>query len=314
MTVRCLLAAALVCVLPLAHARMCEDTGVQLQVLGSGGPELKGGRAASGYVIWIDGRSRVLVDVGGGTALRFGQANATVTDLDAILLTHLHADHTADLVALVKASSYEERRRSLPLYGPVGSRDMPSTVTFVRALFDSTRGAYRYLGDFLSPLRRDTYKLQPHDVRRAPNRIGPAREHDRDILPVFANERVRISATAVPHGTVPALAYRVEASGKAIVFSGDTSGESEALARLARSADLLLAHHAVTEAASEEERRRHMTPAVIGRLAQAATARQVVLAHRTSRTLGKEEETLQTIGLHYQGPVVFAEDLGCYNP
>jgi hypothetical protein len=46
---------------------VCRDTGLHLQVLGSGGPAAWDGRASSAYVLWVDGRSRVLVDAGGGS-------------------------------------------------------------------------------------------------------------------------------------------------------------------------------------------------------------------------------------------------------
>ena len=64
---------ALLCVVPLvtvvATARTtCNGHGVQMQVLGSGGPELEDKRASSSYLVWQDGRPRVLVDAGGGSA------------------------------------------------------------------------------------------------------------------------------------------------------------------------------------------------------------------------------------------------------
>ncbi|MDQ7084612.1 MAG: MBL fold metallo-hydrolase [Sulfurovum sp.] len=66
-----------------------------LQVLGSGGPESTDKRASSAYLIWIDGKSRILVDFGGGASLRFEEVGAEIEDLEVILLTHLHVDHTA---------------------------------------------------------------------------------------------------------------------------------------------------------------------------------------------------------------------------
>ena len=85
----------------------CGTGGVALQVLGSGGPELQDKRASTSYLVWRGGVPRVLVDSGGGSALRFGESGATMSDLDVILLTHLHVDHTADLTALVKSRSEE---------------------------------------------------------------------------------------------------------------------------------------------------------------------------------------------------------------
>lgn len=287
---------------PAAHAQSCAAQGVHLQVLGSGGPELQDKRASSAYLLWIDGKARVLVDIGGGAALRFGESGATVTDLDVILLTHLHADHTSDLPALIKSSFFESRREALPLYGPVGNKVAPSTVTYVRSLFDSTRGAYRYLGEFLSPLGKSTYKLKPHDVNMRENPKGD----------VFANGRLSVRAINVQHGPIPALAWRVQVGDKAIVWSGDTNGNSDNLPKLATGADLLVAHNAVPEGATGVERNLHMPPSVIGRIAQEAKVKQLVLSHRMLRTLGKEDQTLKAIRGAYSGPVEFANDLSCF--
>jgi ribonuclease BN (tRNA processing enzyme) len=58
----------------------------------------------------------------------------------------------------------------------------------------------------------------------------------------------------------------------------------------------------------------HMPPSVIGRIAHEAGVKQLVLAHRMRRTLGRETETLESIKRHYTGPVAFANDLDCFTP
>lgn len=309
-----LIIAVLLAVGPVAHAQNCNSAGVALQVLGSGGPELQTKRASSSYLVWIDGKARVLVDAGGGAALRFGESGAQMTDLDVILFTHLHADHSADLPALIKSSWFEERTRPLPIYGPGGNRLMPSTVTFVRALLDGTRGAYRYLGEFISPLDKSSYKLEPRDVREPTPKIGTARRKEPMILPVFKNERVLVQAVMVAHGQLPALAFRIDAGGKSIVFSGDTNGNGDGLPTLTAGADLFVAHNAVPEGATGVARALHMPPSIIGNIAQTAKAKQLVLSHRMLRTLGKEEESLAAIRKRYDGPATFADDLSCFRP
>jgi ribonuclease BN (tRNA processing enzyme) len=300
--------------MPAVAAPACGTAPVQVQVLGSGGPELADKRASSSYLVWIGGKPRVLVDIGGGAALRFGESGAAVSDLDVILFTHLHVDHSADLPALIKSSFFEDRVRPLPVYGPAGNKFMPSTMAFMRTLFDNTRGAYRYLGDFLSPMSSNTYKLQPRDVGEKRDKIRASRKAGEKIWSVFANDRLKTSATTVAHGPIPALAWRIEAGGKSIVFSGDTNGEDDHLEQLARQADLLVAHNAVPEGASGVERRLHMPPSIIGRIAHEAGVKQLVLSHRMRRTLGRETETLDSIKKHFAGPVAFANDLDCFTP
>ena len=80
--------------------------GVTLQVLGSGGPIADDGRASASYIVWVDGKSRLLIDAGGGSFLRFGEAGARFTDLDFVGLSHFHTDHSADFPALLKSCRF----------------------------------------------------------------------------------------------------------------------------------------------------------------------------------------------------------------
>jgi ribonuclease BN (tRNA processing enzyme) len=129
---------------------------------------------------------------------------------------------------------------------------------------------------------------------------------------VFRSGDLAVSAVRVVHAAVPALAWRVEAGGKAIVFSGDTNGEGEGLVRLAKNADLFIAHNAVPEGATGVERSLHMPPSVIGQIAGDANVKRLVLSHRMLRTLGKEDQTQAEIRKRYLGPIAFANDLDCF--
>lgn len=290
--------------LPLAvHAGTCTHKGVELQVLGSGGPELEDHRASSSYLVWQDGHPLVLVDSGGGSALQFGRAGAHVSQLDAIFFTHLHIDHTADFPALVKSSYFEERHRPLPVYGPIGNAAFPTTTEFVADLFDPKRGAWRYLGDFVAGAD-DGYKLEAHNVS--------LREHE--VRTIYKSPGLVASATRVIHGGVPALAWRIETGGKAIVFSGDTNGNNGNLELLAKDADLFVAHNAIPEGETGVVRELHMPPSVIGRIARDAHVKSLVLSHRMLRSLGHETDTRAQIAALYSGPISFADDLDCFTP
>lgn len=286
-----------------AAAAACTGHGVELQVLGSGGPELEDKRASTSYLIWQDGQPRILVDSGGGSALRFGQTGARVEQLEAILFTHLHIDHSADFPALIKSSYFEERHRALPVYGPAGNADFPSTTQFVADLFGRKRGAYRYLADFLTGAEEGGYALQAHDASLATH----------EIRTLFRSSGVTAAATRVVHGGVPALGWRVSVGARSIVFSGDTNGDNGNLERLANAADLFVAHNAIPEGETGAARQLHMPPSVIARIAQTAGVRKIVLAHRMLRTLGRESETRAVIAKVYGGPVAFADDLDCFD-
>ena len=290
-------------VLPIdAAAAACTGHGVELQVLGSGGPELEAKRASASYLVWQDGAPRILVDSGGGSALRFGQAGAHLAQLQAILFTHLHIDHSADFAALIKSSYFETRTRALPVYGPPGNADFPATTEFVADLFDRKRGAYRYLGDFLMG-KEGGYALTAHDVPL----------HGHEVRTLFSSSELTALATQVIHGGVPALAWRVNIGSRSIVLSGDTNGANGNLELLAKGADLFVAHNAVPEGETGAARQLHMPPSVIARIAKTAGVKQIVLSHRMLRTLGRESETRAVIAKVYPGPVRFADDLDCFD-
>ncbi|MEL6738549.1 MAG: MBL fold metallo-hydrolase, partial [Pseudomonadota bacterium] len=91
----------------------CPSEGTAIQVLGSGGPIAEGptatGRAGASYLLWIDGTPRLLIDAGAGSFLRFAEAGGKVASLDAILVSHLHADHAGDLAGILNTGGFEGR-------------------------------------------------------------------------------------------------------------------------------------------------------------------------------------------------------------
>jgi len=223
-----------------------------------------------------------------------------MSQLDVILFTHYHVDHSGDFPALIKSSWFEDRNRPLPIYGPAGNDFMPTTTEFVSDFFGEKHGAYRYLSELLVQGEQSSYKLQPHDV------MGSTKP-----MAVFRSGDLAAYSVRVIHGGVPALAWRLEVGGKLIVFSGDTNGEG-GLTQLAANADLFIAHNAVPEGAVGIERNLHMPPSVIGQIAGDAHVKNLVLSHRMLRTLGKEDQTLSEIKKRYSGPVQFANDLDCF--
>jgi ribonuclease BN (tRNA processing enzyme) len=283
------------------RAQGCGSSGLAVQVLGSGGPESQDKRASTSYLIWQDGKAKVILDAGGGSALRFGESGAQMSQPEVFLFSHFHVDHSSDFPALIFSSWFEDRTRPLPVYGPPGNEFMPSTKEFVSDMFSDPHGAFRYLSDLVTPGAQGTYQLQPHDVLAGST---PAL--------VLRNGDIALYAVRVTHGQVPALAWRVEIGGKRIVFSGDTNGEGEGLTQLAMNADLFVAHNAVPEGATGVERHLHMPPSVIGATASNAHVKQLVLSHRMLRTLGKETETQTEIRHRYAGPIAFANDLDCF--
>jgi len=281
----------------------CPDPeGLTLQVLGSGGPIADDGRASSGYLIWIDGRSRFLVDAGGGIFLRFGQAGARFEDLDHIAISHFHTDHSTDLVALLKSGYFSHRTRALSVSGPAAGGPYPGTGDYLQRLLDQDNGAYAYLDGYLDG--------SAGLVKLVPIEVDPGLSNASRVYTDPAAD-IEIFALGVPHGPVPALAFRIRIGQRGIVFAGDQNGSSDAFIDFARGADVLVMHMPVPENISGVGRKLHAPPSVIGKIAAETGAGKLVLSHFMARSLENEEESLRQIRSRYAGPLVAANDLDC---
>jgi len=279
-------------------ASNCPGEGLAVRVLGSGGPIVDDERASAGYVVLLDGRPRLLVDAGGGVALRLAQAGVAPRNLDGLLVSHTHVDHTADLIALLKSASFATRSAPMTVLGPSGDDAFPAIGSFLEAQLGEG-GAWRYLGGYLRAEGRPfRLAVEEVDVTGAPRTqsIGPLRVH----------------SVGVPHGPVPALGFLVEAAGASIAFGGDQRLDDARFAELARGADLLIAHHAIPEDAEGVAANLHAKPSQIGAFASDGDIGHLVLSHHMARSLARLDESLELIGARFGGEVTVAEDLDCF--
>lgn len=263
---------------------------IEFEVLGSGGPEIDG-RASTSYLLWVDDEAKLIVDMGSGSMLRFEQSHARLESLEAVVLTHMHIDHSVDLASFMKAGYFSSRRESLDVIGPEGNRYFPSMKEFVERLFGSD-GAYEYMQDILED-DSDSFTLKAIDIEKKTTRVY------KDFT---------LTMTPVHHGNVPAIAVRIDVDGKSILISGDTNNKNHSLEKLAYEVDLFVAHHAIPKFAKGYATQLHMKPTEIANIAQKSHVKSVLLTHRMKRTLGNEKETLEIIGKIYKGKVSFAED------
>ena len=275
--------------------------GVAVQVLGSGGPIADDARASTAYVLWVDGQSRALIDMGSGSFVRFGEADADFTALDFIGLSHFHTDHAADFVALLKSGNFSGRKRELPIAGPSGTDRFPGLNEFLAANLDKDTGAYRYLGGYLNGAGSQT-RLVPSEVSDDSGSLN--------LLEDTASE-LAVYAQPVPHGIVPALGFRVEVRGRSFVFASDQNGSDPDFVTFAKGADLLVMHMVIPEGAGNRAKQLHAEPSRIGEIAAAADADVLLLSHFMARSLRNLEDNVAAVVNAFDGQYLLAEDLLC---
>lgn len=282
----------------------CPAQGAALQVLGSGGPIAEADRAGTSYLLWIEGEPRLLIDAGSGSFVRFAQAGARAASLDAIALTHLHADHAGDLVDILNTLGFEGRTAPLAVIGPDAAPRFPGTGAFLARLIGPERGAFAYNGGFLDGSENKP-RLAARDIATQGGEGPP--------VALDVADDYTLTAYPVQHGPVPALGYAIGVDGKTIVITGDQNAFSEAFASALDGSQpaILFAHHVINGEAGQP-RGLHRTPEEIGALAGALEPGRLVLTHNMERSLGRIEDGLAAIARSYNGPVSVAADLDCY--
>lgn len=274
-----------------------------VEVLGSGGPRADDGRASAGYIIWADGEAKFLIDAGGGVFLRFAEAGAKVTDLNGIFISHFHADHSGDLVTILKSGFFERRPTPLAIAGPSGGAVFPGLNDWLKANFDPEHGAYRYLSGYLTG-SGGLPKLETTEVDASKD----------EAIHVYKDENFSVMAIPVVHGPVPALGFAVTGKNASVIFAGDQGIETEFFdaALEGSKPDILIAHHAIPEADGGQPIGLHRPPSSIGKMAATLGARKLVLSHNMVRALDELDEGIAAISKNYDGPVDVAEDHSCY--
>jgi ribonuclease BN (tRNA processing enzyme) len=245
---------------------------MELTVIGSGTgvPSLRRGSPA--LAVRVMGRL-LLLDLGSGTlraVLRYG---LNFSEIDLLALSHLHPDHVGDLIPFFFATRYA-----------LGyTRKEPFTLLAARGFgefHDKLKAAF---GEWVEP----------------PPGLMEVRELSPDGPEQVDFKGLRV-LSAPTHHTPGSLAYRVEARGRSLVYSGDTD-VSHSLVELARDVDLL-----VLEASNPFKVEGHLTPAEAGRLARQAGARRLLLTHFYPPC--DQVEVVALAAAEFRGEVLKAED------
>jgi ribonuclease BN (tRNA processing enzyme) len=237
---------------------------MRLEVIGATGGYPGRGEPCSGYLVAADGFT-LLVDPGYGVAMVL-MADAAPR-FDAVLVSHGHPDHCADLNPILRARAWADvSLLPLPVYAPARALDAVLALDRPEVVAGS----------------HEVHDLEPG----AELRIGP----------------FQVRTASLPHPR-PNVGLRLNAEGRSLVYTGDC-GPSDALVDLAREADLLLAEASYAEAVPADIAGALSSAADVGREAAAARVRQLVLTHLMPRT--DEDAALVAAARSFSGPISVA--------
>lgn len=232
----------------MSEAVVSKRTEVKLTVVGCSGSYPGPDSPASSYLVEApdaEGRVwRILLDMGNG-ALGALHRYADPLTIDAIFLTHLHADHCVDMTSYYVMRKYHPRGQQpkIPVFGPIG------TSQRLAKAYDLPR----------RPGMSEEFDFFDHVTAQAVQ-VGP----------------FTVTPWEVDH-PVPAFALRIEVDGRVICYSGDT-GPTENLITAARDADLFLAEASFREC-DENPPALHLTGKEAAEAALEAGADRLVLTH-----------------------------------
>ena len=298
----------------LAFAQDTTATRPLVVMLGTGTPLPDPDRSGPSAAVVVNDRAYIF-DAGTGVVRRAAAARdrgikaLEPRALRFAFLTHLHSDHTLGLADLILTPWVMGRTEPLELWGPSGTR----------AMVDHILAAYKeditIRGTSLEGSNPTGYKVNVHEIR----------PHD-----VYKDENVTVKPFLVRHGDwKEAFGYRIEAAGRVIVISGDTS-PTESLVDNCHGCDVLIAedytlasYDLVSPHWQEYRRAYHTSTRELADLMTRAKPGLLVLTHRGNagcdqsqaagcRESGSEEQMLKETKKYYSGKVVAAHDLDVF--
>ena len=293
-------------------------TGVTWITLGTGGGPLARTKRAQASNALVVGGDVILFDAGDGLMRGLAAADIRLDQIRAVILSHLHPDHTGGLAALIALRWQNSVQTPLVVYGPIGTSELVSSI------LASNRPAERV--GFAAP-----GTIFPSAGASVTARELPCMGEMTTVAGVQITA-VRNTHYVYPDGHEPpnaaSCSFRAVMNGETLVYTGDT-GPSDAVTRLANGADLLisevidipatmrtvgpLARNMPPQAKAGmmfHLTRHHLTPEEVGRMAAAARVKSVVLTH-LSPGMDDERDTsgyVDGVRRLYRGPVHAASD------
>ncbi len=289
-----------------------DDGEMRVTVLGSGNPWVTRGQASGSILVEIGNPERDLLifDLGSGSLANYASLKLPVNKLNKVFLTHLHADHTADLITL--AGSYAKVGRAdgpVYLWGPSGTEPRLGTRHFAEAIEEALAWDTAAGGGVINP---DSMKIVVSEFDFSQTQV------------VYEENGVKITSFPTIHALSGCVGYRIDFAGLTFVHSGDTRAGWPLVRACAGGVDLLIhecfppaaalaaASGLSIERATMALNAAHTSPRAAGKVFGLVKPRMAGLWHTL---LSPQVISLifSELGAVYDGPVVQTQDLTVFN-
>ena len=259
------------------------------------------------------GDQYILADVGDGAAEQLAKAGVGIDQIQTVLISHLHFDHTGGLFAFLSLRFQTSGATPVTIYGPVGTRETIANL-------------YKAMGPGGAAIQTMRMAGGPESGIKIVE-IGDGSTFRAGEVKITATDNshyVTLKSPAEPHPV--SLSFRFDAPGRSILYTGDT-GPSAKVEALCKGVDLLVSEMmdpalaiarikinrpggppAIYDLVEDHFRREHLSPTEVGKLATACGAKTVVATH-----ISLERDELagarKGIATQFKGRIVLAEDL-----
>lgn len=317
MDVRTLFLSMLLATAP-AHAQAPTASSHWVTLGTRGGPIADPERSQPANALVL-GKMAYLVDAGDGVVEQLAKAKIPLASVKAVVLSHLHFDHTAGLFGVLGLRWQTNADAPLTIYGPPGTRGLVDGL--LAAMAPTTRSGYGMPGSPDRPAATGIQVVEIRDGARFP--LGPI------TVRAVKNSHYSFPPGSAEDKAFESLSLRFDLPDRSIVYTGDT-GPSPAVVKLAAGADLLVSEMIDVDRTMADVRRtspgadprmiagveahlraHHLAPEDVGKLAGAAHVKALVVTHFVAPEA--DDRTLLgflgEIGHAFHGPVMIARDL-----
>ncbi len=276
---------------------------MKLTLLGTGSPGCFPNVYQSAAAV-VAGETPIIIDCGGGATQRLSMASAAgqpaldLKNLQTLILTHLHPDHSAGLADFIISTWIRGRKEPLVIYGPKGTKKM--TELLIEAYEVGIAEHWETESPTPHPLKYEVIEYTDGEI--------------------FSNSDISVTAYRVSHGRMETYALKFVTADKTLFWSADTQPHP-AVIEHGKGVDVMV-HEVYSEKGLHLPgpihtpvnyfRRMHTSTLELGEIANQTRPGRLILQHQMHLGPVSDDELVQEIADIYDGEIIFGRDLDVF--